>query len=378
MSARFGFVAPPIRFGRGTAQEAVPAALAYGGPVLVVHGARAERAAWLIAALRAAGASVLCAPCPREPDLQMLEAALAAHRGARPAVVAALGGGAVIDFGKALAALLPAPRPPMDHLEVVGKGLPLEAAPLPFIAIPTTAGTGAEATKNAVIGVPEHGRKVSLRDGRMLADLALIDPALTDGCPKAVTLASGLDAVTQVIEPYLSSRANGITDALCLEALPRGLAALARLMRDEDAGARDDLAFCALAGGMALANAGLGAVHGLAGPIGGVAPDAPHGAVCGALLPHVMRANRAAMAGGDLARFDRVEAMVCAALDLPDIAALARWSAAHGLPDLMQMGLAQADHGAVAEAALASSSMKANPAPLDAAALTAILRAASA
>lgn len=376
MIAPFGFSAPVIRFGRGVAHEAVPAAIAYNGPVIVVHGKRPGPAAWLVEALTTAGRAPICLPCPREPDLPMIESARRELSGANAAVIIGLGGGAVIDFGKALAALIPAPRPAMDHLEIVGKGLPLDAAPLPFIAIPTTAGTGAEVTKNAVIGVPDHGRKVSLRDARMLADLALVDPALTDGCPKSVTLASGLDAITQVIEPYLCTRATPMTDALCRAALPRGLSGLARLMEGEDPAARDDLAFCALSGGLALANSGLGAVHGLAGPIGGMAPAAAHGAVCGALLPHVFIANTSALPARR--RFREVEAMICSALELPDINALATWTHARGLPTLSDMGLTRRDHRAVAEAALESSSMKANPAPLDHERLCAILAAASA
>ena len=132
--------------------------------------------------------------------------------------------------------MIPAPAGVMDHLEVVGKGMPLTAAPLPFVALPTTSGTGSEATKNAVIDVPAHRRKVSLRDDRMVARVAIVDPALTDGAPRGVTLASGLDALTQVIEPYVSRRANPATDALARAAIPQGIAALVTLMEREDAG----------------------------------------------------------------------------------------------------------------------------------------------
>jgi alcohol dehydrogenase class IV len=145
----------------------------------------------------------------------------------------------------------------------------LTVPPLPMVALPTTAGTGAEVTRNAVIGVPEARRKVSLRDPAMLPRLALVDPALTDGCPWGVTLASGLDALTQVIEPYLCTRANPMTDALCRAAIPLALPALMRLDEAEDPAARDAMAYVSLSGGLALANAGLGAVHGLAGVIGG-------------------------------------------------------------------------------------------------------------
>lgn len=368
-----------ILFGRGEAAKAPALIAPFGTRGLVIHGANPARAAWLIDALHAQGCEILSLPCPAEPDLPMLEAALARARPFRPDWVAGLGGGAVLDLAKALAALVPAPTSPLDHLEVVGKGLPLATRPLPFIALPTTAGTGAEATKNAVIGLPDHGRKVSLRDDRMLACLAIVDPALTDHTPRATTLASGLDAITQVIEPYVSSRATPFTDALTAPAIPQGLQALARLMETEDPAARDALAYVSLTGGLALANAGLGAVHGLAGVIGGLTP-APHGAVCGALLAPVLRLNHARATGETARRLDAVFAHIATAFggtaaDAPDT--LAAWAKNAGLPGLTAQGLSPASHTGVAAAALASSSMKGNPVPLTEAELqTALTRAA--
>jgi alcohol dehydrogenase class IV len=286
-----------------------------------------------------------------------------------------------MDLAKALAGLIPARGGPMDHLEVVGRGLPLTEAPLPFIALPTTAGTGSEATKNAVIGLPEHGRKVSLRDDRMLARLAIVDPALTDGTPWAVTLASGLDAVTQVIEPFVSVKATPYTDAISAPSIGTGLAALQRLRQGEDREARDALAWVSLSGGMALANAGLGAVHGLAGVIGGLCP-APHGAVCGALLAPILRANRDhAETGSEAARrLDKVFATIAeslggAAKDAPET--LANWARAAGLPGLTAMGFAPEWQYKTAEAALGASSTKGNPVVLGHAALLEALRRAA-
>jgi alcohol dehydrogenase class IV len=352
-------------FGRGAADQAAPAALAIGPRGLVVHGARPERAAFALKALPGA----MAIPCPHEPDLPLLTAALDAARACHPAWVMAIGGGAAIDLGKALAALLPQPTGPLDHLEGAGPALPLAAPPLPFIALPTTAGTGAEATKNAVIGLP--GRKASLRDDRMIARLAIVDPALTDGCPRAVTLASGLDAITQVIEPFLTPRATLFTDALCAPAIRDGLPALMRLMVGEAPAARDTMAFVSLSGGMALANAGLGAVHGLAGVIGGLT-GAAHGAICGALLPHVLAMNRARM--HDPSRANQVCAALAPALGThPDDApaALAAWARDAGLPPLPPL-----DPATVIPAARAASSMKANPVALSDDDLTSILRAA--
>lgn len=280
-----------ILFGRGEAAKAPALLRGFGPRGLIVHGANPARLAALLADLGMGQDGIATLTCGAEPSLPMLETALVQARAHAPDWVLGLGGGSVLDMAKALAGLIPAKAGPMDHLEVVGRGLPLTEAPLPFIAMPTTAGTGAEATKNAVISLPDHGRKVSLRDDRMLARLAIVDPALTDGTPWAVTLASGLDAVTQVIEPFVSVKATPYTDAITAPAIGAGLLALQRLRQGEDKDARDTLAWVSLSGGLALANAGLGAVHGLAGVIGGLCP-APHGAVCGALLAPILRANR--------------------------------------------------------------------------------------
>lgn len=372
----FGISSPGrILFGRGQAANAPALIRAFGPRGIIVHGANRDRAAWLIDGL---GPDILALACAGEPTITDLETALTIARTHRPDWVAALGGGAALDLGKALAGLIPASDGPMEHLEVVGKGLPLRAEPLPFIALPTTAGTGAEVTKNAVIGLPELGRKVSLRDERMVARLAIVDPALTDGCPKPVTLASGLDAVTQVIEPFVSSKATPYTDALARPAVAMGMAALMRLMRGEDPEARDRMAWVSLCGGLALANAGLGAVHGLAGVIGGMT-SASHGAICGALLGPVLTANRAALTGPDRARLDEVcavlaEVLGSTAAEAPE--ALQAWAWAEGLPGLAAQGVSPDMHQGIAQAAMRASSMKANPAALDEAALRAILEAA--
>lgn len=375
----FGLLIPGrIRFGRGEAAHAPDQIAAFGPRGVVVHGGSAARSAWLVSALRAR-AELLALSCPGEPDLAAVTTATAEARRFRPNWVAAIGGGSAIDLGKAVAALVPAGSPVTDHLEVVGRGLPLPAAPLPFVALPTTAGTGSEATRNAVIGLPEHGRKVSLRDDRMMPRLAIIDPALTDHSPRAVTLASGLDAVVQVIEPYVSNRANPFTDALALPAIGQGLAALQRLMEQEDAAARDAMAWVSLSGGIALTNAGLGAVHGLAGVIGGVT-SAPHGLICGRLIGPVLRANRTRADGEVAARLARVCAEVAAQLggrgeDAPET--LAQWISVKGLSSLQSFGVSSQEWDRLAQLAVVSSSMKANAVELDASALTAVLAAES-
>lgn len=374
--------ATEILFGRGQAKNSVKRVAGLGHHVLLIHGRHAARSEWLSAALAHQGCSVTTFSVPIEPDLDLITQGVAVARHADAQVVVALGGGAVIDAGKAIAALVPATQDIMAHLEVVGQGLPLDHPPLPFVAMPTTAGTGAEVTRNAVIAVPEHRRKVSLRDARMLPTLAIVDPALTDAAPRDVTLASGLDAITQVIEPYVCTKANPLTDALCRDAIPRGLSALISLMQDEAPDARDDMAWVSLCGGMALANAGLGAVHGLAGPLGGLT-GAPHGAICGVLLPHVLTANRDRVSDPALAeRLDQVGRWIGAAFDHPQASVaqaadiLAGWSQAAGLPSLTALGIDRAAQQAAAEAAASSSSMKANPAKLDAVDLMKLMEAA--
>jgi alcohol dehydrogenase class IV len=362
-----------IVFGRGTAAQAAGLVLSRGGRIVLVHGANAARADWLHADLQAQGGQVVMLPCPGEPDVPGLESAVALLRPMRPDVIVALGGGSAIDMGKALAALLPGTGVPLDHLEVVGQGLPLLVDPLPFIALPTTAGTGAEATRNAVLTVPDHARKVSLRDPRMIPDVAIVDSILMEGAPKAVVLAAGLDAVTQVIEPYLCNRANSLTDAICRDAIPRGLRALKAVIEGPGPQDWDDMAHVSLCGGIALSNAGLGAVHGLAGVIGGVT-GAAHGAICGVLLPHVLAANAAAAApDSDLAArchwvLDQV-AQVYGGLSAFDA-----WARGHGLPRLV---VAAGDRAAIAAAARVSSSMRANPVDLSVDDLEQIMSAAA-
>ena len=368
-----------ILFGRGRAAAALGLIAGFGVRGVLVHGANPLRAAWLVDALRSAGVAVLQLTCHGEPTLAAVEAATAAARGFGALWVIGIGGGSVLDLAKAVAALAPAQSEVLDHLEIVGRGLPLAKMPLPFIAIPTTAGTGAEATRNAVIGVPASGRKVSLRDDRMFARIAVVDPGLTDHCPRNVTLSSGMDALTQVIEPFVSCKATPFTDAITWPVIAPGLAALKVLMAGEDAGARDALAWCSVTGGVALANAGLGAVHGLAGVIGGQT-GAAHGAICGALLGPVLAMNRRRTEGAARARIDAVCGLIAGVFggtadEAPQV--LADWARGQGLPGLEAQGLARGSFGAVAEASALSSSMKGNPVGLGVADLVAVLEQAA-
>ena len=376
----FSFYSPQaLHFGRGQAAQTAALAAGFGLRVLIVHGSNAARAAWLVEGCCASGLSVTTESCAAEPSLPALEAALDRLSTDRPDVVVALGGGSVIDFAKALAALIPCAGAPLEYLEGVGGGKPLDSAPLPMIALPTTAGTGAEVTKNAVIAVPEHGVKVSLRDARMIPNIAIVDAALMQGAPRHVTLAAGLDAVTQVIEPYLSVKATPMTDALCQAAIPKGVAALRAVVEQDAAEAWDDMAWVSTCGGLALANAGLGAVHGFAGVIGGQT-GAPHGEICGALLPAVLASHVEKAKAGT-----QVHTRLMWILDLIDTAfevetgaglsALRNWSRDMGLRDLAQMGLDPEDHAQVAQLSAGASSMKGTPFALTHEDLIAILRA---
>lgn len=293
---RFTFAtAQAIAFGAGVAAEAPAAALALGRRLLLVTGARPERAAALRKALEDGGAMVEGWCVEGEPTVDQARAGVRFARERGIEAVVAFGGGSALDAGKAIAALVPQPGDAMEYLEVVGEGRPLSVRALPVVALPTTAGTGSEATRNAVLGVPERSVKVSLRHPSMLPAAALVDPLLTHGMPPALTAATGMDALTQLLEPFFSPAASPFTEALCREALPRVAWALPRAFAlGSDGEAREAMAFASLCGGMALTSARLGAVHGFAAPLGGRFP-APHGALCAALLPGTLAVNLRAL-----------------------------------------------------------------------------------
>jgi alcohol dehydrogenase class IV len=292
----FEFATPTrIIFGRGVVKEVGPLARGMGGRALVVTGKNPERAKTVVALLESIGVGYSFHPVAGEPDIRCIEAGVVAARRERCDLVIAMGGGSALDAGKAIAAMMTNPGELHDCLEIIGRGQALTEPPAKFIAIPTTAGTGSEVTRNAVLASPERQVKVSLRSPLMPPTVALIDPELTLELPPALTASTGLDALTQLIEPYVCLRANPMTDALCREGISRVARSLLAAYQDgQNIDAREDMALASLFGGLALANSGLGAVHGLAGPIGGMFP-APHGAICAALLPHIMEANICAL-----------------------------------------------------------------------------------
>jgi alcohol dehydrogenase class IV len=258
---------------------------------LVVTTKSSSRFQSVIDLLTREGIEVTQFSVPHEPSIQLVREGTKQALSSECNGVIAIGGGSVIDAGKAISALMRNTEDVMEYLEVIGKGKPMQQSSAPWIAIPTTSGTGSEVTRNAVLSAPEHKVKVSLRSTTMLPIAAIVDPNLTRELPPQQTAWSGLDALTQLIEPYVCQRANPVTDALCLEALPLASLALPVVFQDgDDIDARTDMSLASLFGGLALANAGLGVIHGFAGPLGGMF-DAPHGAICAALLPYGMAAN---------------------------------------------------------------------------------------
>jgi alcohol dehydrogenase class IV len=345
----------------------------------VVTGASAERAATLETAVAAVTFSV-----SGEPTVDVVRDGARRVQDAGCDVVISIGGGSAIDAGKAIAALATNGGEPLDFLEGVGEGRAIVVPPLPFIAVPTTAGTGSEVTRNAVLGSERHGVKASMRNPLMLPRVALVDPELTYGLPPAVTASTGLDALTQLIEPYVSARANPLVDPLCVDGIRRVAGALRSAYHDgADREARHDMSLASLFGGLALANAGLGVVHGFAAPLGG-RWNAPHGALCAAVLPHGMAANIAALRARApnhpaLERYAAIAVLltgreVARAEDGVDwVRALC---AELNVPSLRTWGISEADLPAVAEKAERASSMLANPLPLTGEELLAITRAA--
>ena len=377
---RFEFAtATRIAFGPGVLRELQPKQ--FGKQALVVGSRNASRLAPLIEILERDGVTFTHYAVGGEPTIELVSRGAEQARDTQSDFLIGFGGGSAIDAGKAIAALTTNPGDPLDYLEVIGKSKPLITPPLPYVAIPTTAGTGAEVTRNAVLFSPEHRLKISLRSALMLPRVAIVDPDLTKDLPSALTAATGMDALTQLIESHVSTRANPLTDALCLDGIPRAARSLRRVcFAPDDMEARTDMSLASLYSGMALANAGLGAVHGFAAAIGGMF-SAPHGAICAALLPPVMQANIEALQNRqpNSERLDRY-GHVARLLTGNEAASLN-----HGvnwvrnlcsdlkIPRLSAYGITQTDAKLICEKAAAASSMKPNPIALAADELHSIL-----
>jgi alcohol dehydrogenase class IV len=358
-----------IVFGDGAVSKLPDLVAPLGTRCLVVTGANPVRCANAVAALRSRGIEVTTFATRGEPTVDTARAGVTRAREAGCDVIAAIGGGSVVDAGKAIAALIANGGDPLDYLEVIGAGKQITQPSIPFVAVPTTAGTGSEVTRNAVLAAEEQRVKVSLRSALMLPRVAVIDPVLTHTMPPAVTASTGLDALTQVIEPFVSSKSNPLTDGICREGMGRAARSLRRAYhRGNDAAARRDMALASVFGGLALANAALGAVHGFAGPAGGMF-SAPHGALCARLLPLVMERNVAALRTRSpdspvLPRFDEVARILTGRPDAvaeDGIAWVMEICEELAVPPLSAHGLVEADFGALVDKAAAASSMKGNP-----------------
>lgn len=370
---RFEFAtAQRILFGPDTLKEVFVLTPALGQRAFVVVDSL-ERAMPLLDGLQQAGISVQPWVIRHEPQVEDVIMATRKAQETTSDLLIGFGGGSSLDTAKAISVLLTNPGDIYDYLEVVGRGLPLRAPAIPCIAIPTTAGTGAEVTRNAVLAVPSQRVKASLRSHFLLPRLAIVDPQLTLSMPPAITASTGLDALTQLIEPFVSNAANPLTDALCSEGIQR----IARSLRQayhcgDDLSAREDISLASLFSGLALANARLGAVHGLAGPIGGMFP-APHGAVCGRLLPFVFEANLKALRqrapqSPAIARYTQIARWLTArpkAKAEEGILWLREISEEFSIPPLRAYGITPADFPAIAAQARKASSMKGNPIELN-------------
>jgi alcohol dehydrogenase class IV len=383
MGTAFEFAtAGRIIFGSGRRQSLGDELAALGRRVLVVTGAKDRHADWLEPLFAAATLEATNWTVRGEPTIELAEAGAALCRANRCDVVLGVGGGSCLDAAKAAAALATQPHDPRDYLEVIGAGRPLDAEPLPCVAVPTTAGTGAEVTRNAVLGCPIARVKVSLRHPAMLPRVAVVDPELTLSLPPTLTATTGLDALTQLIEPFVSPRANPLTDGFCREGLARIRWALPTVLENpRDLAAREAMSLASLLGGFALANAGLGAVHGFAGPLGGML-DAPHGGLCGILLPGVMEANVASLVrnGGPAPAIERFREAARILTGSPEAepADALDWTrsllATASLPRLTAYGMTEAAIPEAIEKAKRASSMRANPVELDDEQLAGILR----
>ena len=361
-----------ILFGSGRISQLPDLAKDLGQRVLLLGGSTPERTRPIVQMLKESELNPLPLEVHGEPTVDQVSELTQKARKAKCDLVVAVGGGSVLDAGKAIAALLANQGDPLDYLEVVGKGLPLQNSPKPCIAIPTTAGTGAEVTRNAVLSVPDQHVKVSMRHIDMLPTVVLVDPELTHSLPSEPTLFTGMDALTQLIEAFVSIKSTPFTDAFCREGLSRIGSALPRVLHNgTDAEARSDMALSSLLSGLALANGGLGVVHGIAGPFGGMFP-APHGKVCAALLRPACALNIRVLqkrAPDHVALKKYTEAAtLLSGRSCTQPESLLEWLDAFlnsfPPPSINNLGITTADIPVLIEKALRASSMKGNPIPL--------------
>lgn len=373
-----------ILFGPGMIRKVPELVKDYGKRVLLITGQRRAYAGELTRMLEEIHTHIENLVIAKEPTLTDIELGVLQARETGCEVMIGLGGGSSLDAAKAIGALAPNSGSPLDYLEVVGEGKSPTTVSLPVIAIPTTAGTGSEVTRNAVVAVPEAQVKVSLRHKMMLPRAAVVDPELTLSLPPEITASTGMDALTQVIEPYVSRKANVFTDGICREGILRAARALPRAFEHgEDLEARTGMSLVSLYGGLALANSGLGAVHGFAAPLGGMYPI-PHGTACAAMLAPVMRTNLRVLQEREpenpaLERYTDIARWLTGYRDaaaMDGVVWIEELCQKMQIPRLNLFGVADIDLTAIAAKAAEANSMKANPIRLSKEELVAILRAA--
>ncbi|MDW4551149.1 iron-containing alcohol dehydrogenase [Defluviimonas sp. D31] len=368
-----------IRFGPGTHRELQDLLPPDVRSIAFVQGFSGTAAAPVLNGLRERGLDPVVLRCAGEPTVGSVNAACEALNGAVPDAVVACGGGSVIDTGKALSFLLSHDLRLDEDFETLDARLLSAPARVPCIAIPTTAGTGAEVTANAVLDVPSRAAKISLRGRAVAPDLAIVDPELMRSAPVQVKLYAGLDAVTQVIEAYVSAARTPFSDALSRPAIATGLDSLRRVIETDSPQAMRDLAWVSLSSGLALANGGLGAAHGLASVLG-ARSSAPHGALCGRLLLPVLRCNHALAASGTdvQRRLAECVGLISRAFPSEDgadpLSGLERWMDLQGLPRLSDWSFRLTSLGDLADAAVTASSSRKNAVPLTADDLNKVLK----
>ncbi|HMD88440.1 MAG TPA: iron-containing alcohol dehydrogenase [Anaerolineaceae bacterium] len=376
--------ATKIIFGPGTIKAIGDIALKTGNKALLVTGSGGASPDRIMDIFSSSKVSWETVEVVGEPTIELIEKAIVFARQKNCDYVVSYGGGSVIDTGKAISAMITNKGELLDYLEVIGGGKSITNRAAHLIAIPTTSGTGSEVTRNAVLSAPDRKRKVSMRSPLMIASTALVDPELTYSLPPAVTASTGMDALTQVLEPYVSKKANSFTDLYCLEGMKRAARSLLKAYtHGDDREAREDMAFTSLLGGLALANAGLGAAHGFAAAIGGMF-KAPHGALCARVLPSTVKTNILALrermpespildryleiarilAGNPSASFeDGIEFLQALITRLE-------------IPSLSEYGIKPSDIPILVENAAVASSMQANPIQLTKTELSQMLESA--
>ncbi len=358
-----------VIFEPGSRSQIINNIASFGKRALLIHSKSHPMISGIIQEINDSKIELVPIAISGEPSTESITAILSQIDCDKFDCVLGIGGGSVIDSAKAISALLTNPGPITDYLEIVGKNLPISNSPIPYIAVPTTAGTGSEVTKNAVLNVEKNKIKVSLRSTRMIPRVAIIDPELTYSMPAEVTASTGMDAIIQLIEPFVSSKANSFTDGICREGLTAAAGSIRKVFSNLlDPDSRSGMSYASLCGGIALANSGLGAVHGFAGVIGGMYSK-PHGQICAALLTGALEKNINAIAKRQgenhcSQKYRELAVILTGRADAKESDVIL-WSREIcndlKIPSLSALGISRSEFDEICEKAAVSSSMKGNP-----------------